>query len=162
MNGSEILRLVDALHRDKNIDPEIVFEGIEQAILSAARKHFGEEAEIEVGINREDGQVSASIEGDSLNADEIGELLGRIAAQTAKQVMIQKIREAERDALHEEFSALKTQIMTGTVSRVDGAMPESGILARCARQLSPSAVSLRDPSVGPESNLWVLTGHPHW
>jgi len=120
MNGSEILRLVDALHRDKNIDQEIVFEGIEQAILSAARKHFGEEAEIEVGINREDGQVSASIEGDSLNADEIGELLGRIAAQTAKQVMIQKIREAERDSLHEEFSALKTQIMTGTVSRVDG------------------------------------------
>lgn len=120
MNGSEILRLVDALHRDKNIDKEIVFEGIEQAILSAARKHFGDEAEIEVGINREDGQVSASIEGDSLNADEIGELLGRIAAQTAKQVMIQKIREAERDSLHEEFSALKTQIMTGTVSRVDG------------------------------------------
>ena len=120
MNGSEILRLVDALHRDKNIDQEIVFEGIEQAILSAARKHFGDEAEIEVGINREDGQVSATIEGDALNADEIGELLGRIAAQTAKQVMIQKIREAERDSLHEEFSALKTQIMTGTVSRVDG------------------------------------------
>jgi N utilization substance protein A len=120
MNGSEILRLVDALHRDKNIDQEIVFEGIEQAILSAARKHFGDEAEIEVGINREDGQVSATIEGDALNADEIGELLGRIAAQTAKQVMIQKIREAERDSLHEEFSALKTQIMTGTVIRVDG------------------------------------------
>ena len=120
MNGNEILRLVDALHRDKNIDQEVVFDGIEQAILSAARKHFGDEAEIEVRINREDGEVSASIDGDPLNSNEIGDLLGRIAAQTAKQVMIQKIREAERDSLHEEFSALKSQIMTGTVSRVDG------------------------------------------
>jgi N utilization substance protein A len=120
MNGNEILRLVDALHRDKNIDQEVVFDGIEQAIMSAARKHFGDEAEIDVHINREDGEVSAMVEGDALNSNEIGELLGRIAAQTAKQVMIQKIREAERDSLYEEFSALKSQIMTGTVSRVDG------------------------------------------
>ena len=47
MKGSEILRIVDAIHRDKNVDKEIVFEGIEQAILSAARKHFGEEELIE-------------------------------------------------------------------------------------------------------------------
>ena len=120
MNGSEILRLVDALHRDKNIDSEVVFDGIEQAIISAARKHFGDECEIDVGIDRSTGDVSASIDGDSLNSNEIGDLLGRIAAQTAKQVMIQKIREAERDSLYEEFSALKSQIMTGTVSRVDG------------------------------------------
>jgi len=120
MNGNEILRLVDALHRDKNIEAEIVFDGIEQAIISAARKHFGEECEVVVAINREDGQVSATIDDDQLNTDEIGELLGRIAAQTAKQVMIQKIREAERDSLHVEYSALKSQIMTGTISRVDG------------------------------------------
>ena len=46
MNGPEILRIVDAIHRDKSIDPEIIFEGIEQAILSAARKHFSEEEEL--------------------------------------------------------------------------------------------------------------------
>ena len=48
MNGTEILRIVDAIHRDKAIDAEIVFEGIEQAILSAARKHFSEEEQLEV------------------------------------------------------------------------------------------------------------------
>ena len=55
MKGSEILRIVDAIHRDKNVDKEIVFEGIEQAILSAARKHFGEEEQIEVSIDRSAG-----------------------------------------------------------------------------------------------------------
>ena len=120
MNGGEILRIVDAIHRDKNIDPEIVFEGIEQAILSAARKHFGEEAEISVSIERETGQPTAVVDGTELEPDEIGDLLGRIAAQTAKQVMIQKIREAERDALYEEYDAQRGQIMTGSVTRVDG------------------------------------------
>ncbi|HUG90845.1 MAG TPA: NusA N-terminal domain-containing protein, partial [Planctomycetaceae bacterium] len=91
MNGPELLRVVDAIHRDKNIDKEIVFEGIEQAIVSAARKHCGEEAEIAVSIERESGQVSAAIDGQPLSAGEI-DSLGRIAAQTAKQVMIQKIR----------------------------------------------------------------------
>jgi len=120
MNGGEILRIVDAIHRDKNIDPEIVFEGIEQAIFSAARKHFGEEAEISVTIERETGQPTAIVDGTELESDEIGDLLGRIAAQTAKQVMIQKIREAERDALFEEYSAQRGHIMTGAVTRVDG------------------------------------------
>src|SRR5690606_8210285 len=59
-------------------------------------------------------------DGDALNADEIGDLLGRIAAQTAKQVMIQKIREAERDTLFDEYSELRSQIVSGTVSRVEG------------------------------------------
>ena len=45
MDSNEILRIVDAIHRDKNIDKEIVFEGIEAALVSAARKHFGEEAD---------------------------------------------------------------------------------------------------------------------
>ena len=119
MNGPELLRVVDAIHRDKNIDKEIVFEGIEQAIVSAARKHCGEEAEIAVAIDRESGQVSGTVDGQPLSAAEI-DSLGRIAAQTAKQVMIQKIREAERDSLHEEFSELKGHIVTGSVSRVEG------------------------------------------
>lgn len=120
MNGSEILRIVDAIHRDKNIDQDIVFEGIEQAIISAARKHFGEESEIVVDIDRESGNPSVNVDGNDLEPDEIGDLLGRIAAQTAKQVMIQKIREAERDALYEEFSAQRGQIVTGTVTQASG------------------------------------------
>jgi transcription termination/antitermination protein NusA len=120
MNGSEVLRIVDAIHRDKNIDKEIVFEGIEQAILSAAKKHFGEESPIEVHIDRETGEPSVSVDGQSLAKDEIGDLLGRIAAQTAKQVIIQKIREAERDSLFDEYEALRGHIVTGTVTRLEG------------------------------------------
>ena len=120
MNGSEVLRIVDAIHRDKNIDKEIVFEGIEQAIVSAARKHFGEESQIDVHIDRDNGEPAASVNGQSLEKDEIGDLLGRIAAQTAKQVIIQKIREAERDALYDEYEALRGNIVTGTITRLEG------------------------------------------
>jgi N utilization substance protein A len=120
MKGSEILRIVDAIHRDKNVDKEIVFEGIEQAILSAAKKHFGEEEEITVAIDRQSGDASVLVKGEPLRADEIGDLLGRIAAQTAKQVMIQKIREAERDSLFDEYTSLRGQIVTGQISRVEG------------------------------------------
>jgi len=120
MNGPEILRIVDAIHRDKGIAKEIIFEGISLAILSAARKHFGEEAEIFVDIDRETGQPSVKSDGEELEPDEIGDLLGRIAAQTAKQVMIQKIREAERDALFDEFTEMRGQMLTGSISRIDG------------------------------------------
>ncbi len=120
MNGSEILRTVDAIHRDKSIDKEIVFEGIEQAILSAARKHFGEEAEIEVHIDRTNGNPSVKNSGKEIDGEELGDLLGRISAQTAKQVMIQKIREAERDTVFDEYNDLRGQIVTGSVSRLEG------------------------------------------
>jgi len=120
MNGSEVLRIVDAIHRDKNIDKEIVFEGIEQAIVSAARKHFGEESTIDVHIDRDNGEPAAAVNGQSLEKDEIGDLLGRIAAQTAKQVIIQKIREAERDALYDEYEALRGNIVTGSITRLEG------------------------------------------
>ena len=120
MNGNEVLRIVDVIHRDKNIDPEIVFEGIELAILSAARKHFGDENELSVDIDRETGQPTVKCDGQELEPDELGDILGRISAQTAKQVMIQKIREAERDALFEEYQAMKGQIVTGSVTRFDG------------------------------------------
>lgn len=119
MNGDEIKRIVDAIHRDKAIDPEIVFEGIEQAILSAARKHFSEEEDLQVKIDRDTGEPSLTCDGAMLEPELIGDLLGRISAQTAKQVMIQRIREAERDAHYEEFQDLKSQLVTGAVTRVD-------------------------------------------
>jgi N utilization substance protein A len=117
MNPNEVLRIVDAIHRDKNIDKEIVFEGIEAALVSAAKKHYGEEANIEVKINREDGSISASLEGQPLDSEET---VGRIGAQTAKQVMIQKIREAERDALYDEYTELVGQMVSGIIQRYEG------------------------------------------
>jgi transcription termination/antitermination protein NusA len=117
MNPSEVLRIVDAIHRDKNIDKEIVFEGIEAALVSAAKKHYGEEADIVVKIDREDGSISATCDGRELDSEET---VGRIGAQTAKQVMIQKIREAERDALHDEYTELIGQMVSGVIQRYEG------------------------------------------
>jgi N utilization substance protein A len=114
--NAELLRLVDSIHRDKNIDAEIVFHGIESAILTAAKKHFGEEQDIHVTIDRETGSISATCGGVTIDA----ETLGRIAAQSAKQIMIQKIREAERDALYDEFHELKGSIVTGVAQRYEG------------------------------------------
>src|SRR5205823_255389 len=120
MNGPELLRIVDAIHRDKSIDKEIVFEGIEQAILSAARKHYGEEEPIDVHVDRTSGHPTVKTNGQEVDSDALGELLGRISAQTAKQVMIQKIREAERDSLYDEYVEQRNQIVTGTVSKLEG------------------------------------------
>jgi N utilization substance protein A len=117
MNPSEVLRIVDAIHRDKNIDKEIVFEGIEAALVSAAKKHYGEEAEIEVKIDREDGSITATCDGQQLDSEET---VGRIGAQTAKQVMIQKIREAERDALFDEYTELIGHMVSGVIQRYEG------------------------------------------
>ncbi|MCA9238037.1 MAG: transcription termination factor NusA [Planctomycetales bacterium] len=117
MNAAEVLRIVDAIHRDKNIDKEIVFEGIEAALVSAAKKHYGEEADIVVEIDRTSGEISGTCDGEPLDSEET---VGRIGAQTAKQVMIQKIREAERDALHDEYTELIGEMISGVVHRYDG------------------------------------------
>ncbi len=117
MNPSEVLRLVDAIHRDKNISKEIVFEAIEAALVSAAKKHYGEEQEIEVSIGRDSGEIAGTHNGEPLDSEET---VGRIGAQTAKQVIIQKIREAERDSLYDEYEEQKGQMVTGVVQRYEG------------------------------------------
>ena len=114
MNPNEVLRIVDAIHRDKNIDPEIVFQAIESALVTAAKKNYGEEAEIEIHIDRQDGTISGTRDGIPLDPEET---VGRIGAQTAKQVIIQKIREAERDALHDEYEEMLGQMVSGIVQR---------------------------------------------
>lgn len=117
MNPNELLRIVDSLHRDKNIDKELVFQAIETALLSAARKQYGDESDVAVRINRENGAIEATCNGVPLDPEE---MIGRIGAQTAKQVIIQKIREAERDALMEEYAGQVGQLVTGIVQRNEG------------------------------------------
>jgi N utilization substance protein A len=117
MNLAELLRNVDAIHRDKNIDKEIVFDGIEAAIITAAKKRYGEDEEIVVTINRQDGTVTGTHNGEPFDPEET---FGRIGAQTAKQVIIQKIREAERDALYDEYDKEIGQLVTGIVQRYEG------------------------------------------
>ena len=117
MNANEVLRIVDAIHRDKNIDKEIVFQAIESALVSASRKYHGEESEIVINIDRNEGQISGTVDGEVLDHEEA---VGRIGAQTAKQVIIQKIREAERDSLHDEYEEMMGQMVAGVVQKNEG------------------------------------------
>ena len=116
MNPAELLRIVDSLHREKNIEPEVVYQAIEAALASAAKRQYGEESEILIQISRTDGSLTGTCNGKTLDTDEIG----RIGAQTAKQVIIQKIREAERDALLDEFGVQIGQMVGGVVQRSEG------------------------------------------
>jgi N utilization substance protein A len=118
MKPEEILRIVDAIHRDKNIDKEIVFQAIEAALVTALTRQYGETSVVTVDIDRESGAVTGTHDGQPLDT---AELSGRIGAQTAKQVIIQKIREAERDAIHDEFEEQVGQMVSGVVTRFEGA-----------------------------------------
>ena len=70
MNANEVLRIVDAIHRDKNIDKEIVFQAIEAALVSAAKKQYGEDQDIVVHIDRKDGAISGTHNGVPLDPEE--------------------------------------------------------------------------------------------
>ena len=112
----DLVRIVDSIHRDKNIPKDILFDGIQSALTTAARKHYPDAAEIEVHIDRDTGAIDATKDGVKMDPSE----LGRISAQTAKQVIIQKIREAERDSLFDEFEDQRGDLVTGTVQRFEG------------------------------------------
>jgi N utilization substance protein A len=116
MKGSDLLRIVDQMHHEKNIDREIIFSGIEAALQLAAQKKYGEETVVTVTIDRDSGDIQAKKGEEMIVAEE----LGRIAAQSAKQVMIQKIREAECNAVFDEYAAMKGDLVHGPVSRVEG------------------------------------------
>lgn len=104
------------MHREKNIDQEIVFSAIEAALQTAAKRQYGDESDIVVQLDRQNGQIRAFLGGEPLGDDQIG----RIGAQTAKQVIIQKVKEAERDALMIEYRDQIGQIVNGVVGRADG------------------------------------------
>jgi N utilization substance protein A len=121
--NSETLRILDSIARDRNIDRELLIEDLEQAMVSAARKHFNSldteefgctmdriSGEIQIWRNTEEG-VTETIPLESM---------GRIPAQTAKQVMIQRFREDERNSLLDEFAKRQGEVTTGTAQRYEG------------------------------------------
>ncbi len=154
----EMLMLVDALAREKNVDREVVFEALEVALASATKKRFKGEADVRVSIDRttgdyesfrrwqvvsetdlesEDYQILLVDARDSHPDIELGDYIeeplenvefGRIGAQAAKQVILQKIRDAEREQIIQDFLARKEHLVTGVVKRVDrgNAIIESG------------------------------------
>ena len=154
----EILLVVDVMAREKNVQKEVIFGALELALASATKKRFSEEVDVRVSVNRDTGeyetfrrwQVMAddAIEfpGYQVSLDEahkrdtalqledfIEESLepvefGRIGAQAAKQVILQKIREAEREQILSDFLDRREHLVTGVVKRMDrgSAIIESG------------------------------------
>jgi len=144
---TELLTVADTVAREKGIDRDQVLEAMEQAIQKAGRSKYGHENDIRAEIDRKSGEirlarymeVSAEVENEAtqltlpeaqrLKADaQIGEFLvdplppidfGRIAAQTAKQVIVQKVREAERERQYEEFKDRVGEIVNGIAKRVE-------------------------------------------
>ncbi|MDP1606903.1 MAG: transcription termination factor NusA [Rhodocyclaceae bacterium] len=154
----ELLMLVDALAREKNVDKDIVFGALELALASATKKRIHDEADVRVEIDRETGTFEAfrrwlvlDDEEVEIPAQQIGltaareqvedvqldefieEALepidfGRIGAQAAKQVILQKIRDAEREQVLNDFLARKEHLVTGTIKRMErgNAIVEAG------------------------------------
>ena len=115
MMPEELLRIVDVIHREKEIDKEVIFQGIEAALAHVSKKSSTDE--IEVSINRDTGTLSARDKG---TGEPVTIELGRIAAQSAKQIIFQKIREAEADIIHQEFVNRNNSIANGIVQRFEG------------------------------------------
>ncbi|VTS03722.1 transcription termination factor : NusA antitermination factor OS=Planctomyces brasiliensis (strain ATCC 49424 / DSM 5305 / JCM 21570 / NBRC 103401 / IFAM 1448) GN=Plabr_3541 PE=3 SV=1: NusA_N: NusA_N: S1: KH_5 [Gemmata massiliana] len=113
--GAKILELVDKLHEERKIAKDVIFKGIASAIQVAAERHFQVEEGVFVSIDEATGHIVAKYGDQEL--DPI--TLGRIAAQSAKQMIIQKIREAESDTVYNEFTGKKYELLVGTVTRVD-------------------------------------------
>jgi len=157
----EILLLVDALGREKNVDKEIVFGALELALASATKKRFREDVDVRASVDRTTGEFSffrrwhVMNDGDPIeeaarqipvsdarkeNPDiQPGEFIekplgglevGRIGAQTAKQVILQKIRDAEREQILNDFLSRKESLVTGVIKRMErgNAIIESGRL----------------------------------
>lgn len=154
----EIMLVADALAREKNVDREIVFSALELALASATKKRFPDEVEVRVSIDRESGDYESfrlwEVVADEDYLDEglqmplsdaqkkraeiqVGEFVeehlepvefGRIGAQTAKQVILQKIREAEREQILSDFLMRKEHLVTGVIKRMErgSAIIESG------------------------------------
>ncbi|MDQ2082152.1 transcription termination factor NusA [Xanthobacteraceae bacterium Astr-EGSB] len=146
-NRLELLQIADAVAREKSIDRGIVIAAMEDAIQKAARSRYGSETEVRAEINPKTGElrlsrlllVSDAVENDATQisvedarrrnpAAQVGDYIaeqlppleyGRIAAQSAKQVIVQKVREAERDRQYQEFKDRIGDIVNGVVKRVE-------------------------------------------
>lgn len=118
MNG-ELLSALERIEREKGISKDILFEAIESALVSAARKVIDDpdisKEDITVIMDKETGEVTVYSEGEEVES----ERFGRIAAQTAKQVIIQKIREAERDVIYAKYISKVGSIISGAVHRFE-------------------------------------------
>jgi N utilization substance protein A len=116
--STELIRIVDGIARDKNIEREQIYSDIEQAVASGLRKQFNVEdsTEFAVTLDRASGEISVNRQGETVPLA----VMGRIGAQTVKQVLIQLIRQDERGSIYEEYKDRVGTIVTGTIARFEG------------------------------------------
>jgi N utilization substance protein A len=185
MQGRELLLMVDALAREKSVARDVVFGALESALASATKKRYKDEVDVRVAIDRETGeyesfrrwlvvpdgeledhdlQIILSEARKQIPDIQVGDFIeeelepvefGRIGAQAAKQVILQKIRDAERDQIINDFLARGDSLLSGTVKRIDreGAVIESGrIEARLPRDQMIPKENLRN---GDRVRAWV-------
>jgi len=119
MQKEDVLRLIDAIHRERQVDREILFRALEEALSMATRKRMDVEEGFDVTINRKNGQISLEMPNGEV-AFPSAEELGRIAAQTTKQVFMQKIREAERDRVYDEYETEVGSVVAAVVHKIEG------------------------------------------
>ncbi|HLD56271.1 MAG TPA: transcription termination factor NusA [Candidatus Omnitrophota bacterium] len=113
--SQELLNTLESIEKEKGVRKEVLLEALRAALLSACRKTFPNPDDFDVQINPRTGDIQLFEKGKEVfNTD-----FGRIAAQTAKQVIIQKIREAERESVYNEFTRKEGDIATGTVHWID-------------------------------------------
>ncbi|MCI8631447.1 MAG: transcription termination/antitermination protein NusA, partial [Firmicutes bacterium] len=144
--NSEFMVAIEDLEKEKGISKDVLIEAIESALVSAYKKNYGTSQNVRVDINRETGDIDVlmrmdiveEVEDDFCQISleeareidqryEIGDVVeyqvtprdfGRIAAQTAKQVVVQRIREAERGMVYDDYIQKQGEIITGTVERI--------------------------------------------
>lgn len=145
MDSKEFLNALELVAKEKGIDKEIIFEAIEASLVSACKKHFGTSQNIKVDMNRETGEVKCFTQktivetvedpqleisldmarvvkadymvGDVVDIEVTPKNFGRISAQTAKQVVVQKFREAEREILFNQYITKEREVVTAVVQR---------------------------------------------
>ncbi len=150
MNGQELITAIEELEKEKKIKKEYLLESLETSLVTAYKKNFDSLENVKVTIDSvtgiihiyalkeiveavEDCNTQISLEqarkkskkyelGDTVEIEIMPKDFGRIAAQTAKQVMLQKIREAERDIIYSEYNDRKGEIVTGIIQKADGAV----------------------------------------
>ena len=144
---SDLKRVIDQVSRERGVEPDILIEALEEAVKAAARKKFGPDYDLEVRYNEDVGEIEAfefkevveevtnknlqislkegremdpeSEPGDSLGIKMDTDAFGRIAAQSAKQVIMQRLKEAERDMVYEDFKDRRGEVLNGIVQRFD-------------------------------------------
>ena len=115
MNREELLVTLEYIEREKGVEREVLIQALESALLSASRRMFFEDQEVAVEIDRQTAEIKILSNGKEIDFPQFG----RIAAQVAKQVIIQKIREAEKENIYKEFKQKEGTIVNGEVYRFE-------------------------------------------